>query len=84
LACETEAVVIAAAREVAAPALVVTGIANYRKLCRSIKTSPSDRLWVTLDQLNIMARLEIEDVTKSSGKPSIKVCVSDPHEVSPE
>ena len=40
---------------------------------------------VTLEnQLNVMAKLEIEDVTKSSGKPSIKACVSDPDEVSPE
>jgi hypothetical protein len=61
------------------PAVVAARVADRGKLRRSIKTSPSDRLWVTLDQLNIMARSEIEDVTKSSGKQSIKACVSDPH-----
>jgi hypothetical protein len=64
--------------------VVAARVADCGKLRRSIKTLASDRLWVTLDQLNIMARSEIEDVTKSSGKPSIKACVSDPHEVSPE
>jgi hypothetical protein len=59
--------------------VVAARVADCGKLRRSIKTAPSDRLWVTLDQLNIMARSEIEDVTKSSGKPSIKACVSDPH-----
>jgi hypothetical protein len=51
----------------AAPAVVATWIADCRKPRRSMKTYPSDCLMWLDTQLNIMAKLAIEDMTAPEG-----------------